>query len=56
VLVLDEIGYLPFDIQGGNLLYTIISRRHEKRSTILTTNLSYGEWRKCFLEPRARVR
>lgn len=48
VLILDEIGYLPCDMQGGNLLYTLISRRHERRSTVLTTNLSYKEWASIF--------
>lgn len=48
VLILDEIGYIPFDMQGGNLLFTLISRRHQKRSTVLTTNLSYKEWGMTF--------
>ena len=48
VLILDEIGYIPFDMQGGNLLYTLISRRHERRSTVLTTNLAYQDWSTIF--------
>jgi DNA replication protein DnaC len=41
LLVLDEIGYLPCDSRSADLLYNIISRRHEKRSTIVTTNLPF---------------
>lgn len=48
LLIIDEIGYLPCEIQGGNWLYTIISRRHEKRSTVLSTNLPYKEWSEVF--------
>jgi len=43
-LVLDELGYLPCDNRSADLLYNIISRRHEKRSTAITTNLSYKLW------------
>lgn len=39
VLIVDEIGYLPFDRQSADLFYNIVSRRHGRRATILTTNL-----------------
>lgn len=48
VLILDEIGYLPCDSRAGDLLYTIISRRHEQRSTVLTTNLAFKHWDTVF--------
>ncbi|MEZ4294476.1 MAG: ATP-binding protein [Polyangiaceae bacterium] len=48
LLVLDEIGYLPCDSRSGDLLYNIISRRHEKRSTIVTTNLPFKQWNTIF--------
>lgn len=48
LLVLDEIGYLPCESKAGDLLYTIISRRHEKRATVLTTNLAYKHWGTVF--------
>ncbi len=48
VLIIDEIGYLPFDEEGAHFLFHLISRRYEKSSTILTSNKSYGEWGEIF--------
>jgi DNA replication protein DnaC len=48
LLVLDELGYLPCDNRSADLLYNIISRRHEKRSTVITTNLAYRLWGAVF--------
>jgi DNA replication protein DnaC len=48
LLVLDEIGYLACDTRAADLLYNIISRRHEKRSTIITTNLPFKQWPSIF--------
>jgi len=48
VLILDELGYLPCDARSGDLLYTIVSRRHERASTIITTNLPFKEWGTVF--------
>ncbi len=48
VLILDELGYLPCDARSGDLLYSIISRRHERASTVITTNLPYKEWGTIF--------
>lgn len=48
LLVLDEIGYLPCDNRSADLLYNIISRRHEKKSTIVTTNLPFKQWNTVF--------
>jgi len=48
VLCLDELGYLPCDARSGDLLYSIISRRHEKVSTVITTNLPFREWGTVF--------
>lgn len=44
-LYLDELAYLPRDARSGDLLYSIISRRHEKASTVITTNLAFEAWR-----------
>lgn len=38
LLIIDEIGYLPFSQDGANLLFQLINRRYEKKSTIITTN------------------
>jgi len=48
LLILDEIGYVPFDSRSADLLYNIISRRHEKRSTVITTNISFRQWGTIF--------
>jgi len=48
LLIVDEIGYLPFDEEGAHCLFQLISKRHEKRSTIFTSNKSYGEWGEIF--------
>jgi DNA replication protein DnaC len=48
LLILDEIGYLACDTRSADLLYNIISRRHEKRSTIISTNLPFKQWTAIF--------
>jgi DNA replication protein DnaC len=48
LLILDEIGYLPCTRQSADLLYNIISRRHESRSLVLTTNLPFKQWGTVF--------
>jgi len=48
LLILDELGYLPCDARAADMLFHIISRRHEKRSVIITTNLPYKQWGTVF--------
>jgi DNA replication protein DnaC len=48
LLILDEIGYLPQDSRSADLLYNIISRRHENASIVITTNLSFKLWNTVF--------
>ena len=48
LLVLDELGYLPCDGRSADLLYNLISRRHEQRSTVVSTNLAYKLWSTVF--------
>lgn len=48
LLIIDEIGYLPVDKQGANLLFQLIAKRYEKRSTIITTNMVFSEWGEVF--------
>jgi len=48
VLCIDEMGYLSYDNQAADLLFQIVSRRYEKRSTVLTTNLAFSDWNTAF--------
>lgn len=48
VLIIDEVGYLPMDIEGANLLFQLINKRYEKHTTIITTNKPFGQWGELF--------
>jgi DNA replication protein DnaC len=48
LLILDEIGFLAFDNRNADLLFQVISRRYEKRSVVLTTNLAFRDWPTIF--------
>lgn len=48
VLVLDELGYLPLDKNGADLLFQIISQRYERGSLVITTNKAYKNWTEIF--------
>ena len=44
LLIIDELGFLPFERAGGKLLFSLLSERHERRSTLVTTNPAFSEW------------
>jgi len=48
LLVIDEVGYLSYETRHGDLFFEVISRRHEKKSVILTTNRPFAEWNQIF--------
>ena len=52
VVILDELGYLPFSQKGGALLFHLISQLHETTSVIITTNLAFSEWGKLFADEK----
>jgi DNA replication protein DnaC len=47
-VVVDELGYLPFPVSGGALLFHLISQLYEKTSLVITTNLNFAEWVQVF--------
>lgn len=48
LLVLDELGFVPFEKAGGELLFDVMSARHERAATIITSNLAFSEWNRVF--------
>ncbi len=48
LLVIDEIGFLAFDNRNADLLFQVVSRRYEKKSLVLTTNLAFRDWPTIF--------
>lgn len=51
LLILDELGYIPFSKQGAELLFQVLAERHEKGSRIITTNLGFADWTQVFGDP-----
>ncbi len=48
LLVLDELGYLSYDTRHADLLFEVVSRRYEKRPTVITTNKAFADWGEVF--------
>lgn len=48
LLILDEVGYLAFDNRNADLLFQVVSRRYERKSLVLTTNLAFKDWPSIF--------
>lgn len=44
LLIIDEFGFVPFQREGGELLFNLLSDRHGRKSTLITTNLAFSEW------------
>lgn len=52
LIILDEMGYLPFGKEGAELLFQIISECYEQKSLILTSNLEFSQWNRIFSDSR----
>ena len=52
LIILDEFGYVPFDIDGARLLYQIIAGSYERRSIIFTTNIEFSKWGTVFADDK----
>lgn len=50
LLVVDEIGYLPFGREEANLFFNVVAKRYERGSMILTSNLPFTQWASAFAE------
>jgi DNA replication protein DnaC len=48
LLIADEVGFVPFDRAGGELLFNVLAARHGRRSVLITTNLAFAEWPRVF--------
>ena len=50
LLIINEVGYIPFDTDAANLFFQLVSSRYEKSSIILTSNLPFARWSEVFGE------
>ncbi|MCC5804675.1 IS21-like element helper ATPase IstB [Rossellomorea vietnamensis] len=52
LIILDEMGYLPFSKEGAELLFQLISEFYEQKSLIITSNLEFSQWNRIFTDSR----
>jgi len=53
LLIIDEVGYVPFSEDNGNHFFDVISKRYEKGSVVVTSNLPFSQWEKIFAGNKA---
>lgn len=52
LLILDEMGYVPFSKEGAEILFQLITEFYEKKSLIVTSNLEFSQWNRIFIDSR----
>jgi len=50
LLVLDELGYLPFGRDEANLFFNVVAKRYERRSMVLTSNFAFTQWASAYAD------
>jgi len=51
LLIIDEMGYVPFSKEGAQLIFQILAERHERKPVMITTNMGFGDWTQIFGDP-----
>lgn len=51
LLIIDELGYVPFSQEGSQLIFQILAERHERKPVMITTNMGFGDWTQIFGDP-----
>ena len=51
LLIIDELGYVPFSKEGAQLIFQILAERHERKPVMVTTNMGFGDWTQIFGDP-----
>jgi len=51
LLVIDELGYVPFSKEGAQLIFQVLAERHERKPVMITTNMGFGDWTQIFGDP-----
>jgi DNA replication protein DnaC len=51
LLIIDELGYVPFSKEGAQLIFQILAERHERKPVLITTNMGFGDWTQIFGDP-----
>jgi len=55
LIIIDEVGYIPFDTDAANLFFQLIASRYEQASVMVTSNLPFGRWGETFCDRRPRI-